>query len=406
MESLLKKIGVEAAVVFPATREKLLAAIEDERFDAFYFLGHGAHDSTEGGRIFVEDAAGNPDSLSATLLALRLAKTKTRVYFAYFNSCDTGDADSQNTFSGVAQRVLAYGRIPAVLAQQAPVRAVDSMEMAETFLRRMNEGESPEAAVAFARSAAGGSMWGVPVLYTHLRGPEEFEKNRIECLLEADRTTRFALHLAALRMGVRKTDYNDNVKVTGIAEGTFRYRGVTHPRTAVMAAWEVLGLLLKVVPRSQIEIVSVDTETAGDATHQFFFGSGNGAAVMNAYGAKFRFDEKDKWVLRDTEFDREYRVPDLTTITDDEFGKMVDYGIIEKMVDKNSGQVFFVIAGFGDRATRGCAWYLRKNWAEILKGRTHGPFSILLELPKGMKQYHEMRRIDRKTGEPISPSES
>ena len=375
MQKLLNDMSVGAVVVFSATREQLLRAIEDEAFDAFYFLGHGAHHAAEGGQIFLEDAEGKPDPLSATVLASRLAKAKNRVCFAYFNSCDTADADGQNTFSGVAQRVLANGRIPAVLAQQAPVRAVDSMRMAETFLRRMKAGESPEAAVAFARSAAPGTTWGIPVLYTHLRGAEEFERNRIACLLSADiGVSRFGFVLPSFGMGVRLDGQGEMtapkrgtyqlpapvpITVTVDPPDTFVYPGETYARDDMDSARDIDSLLSRVAKPENVSIYPSPQQT--DVTHWFLFGSFSSRyveKVLNNYSPRFQFRRlKDKWCLY--ELDVAGNVIELTNtmpapyhLGQRDFANQEDLGIIEKITDRDGGRVFFILAGLGSRATR------------------------------------------------------
>src|SRR5207249_1792095 len=134
----------------------------------------------------------------------------------------------------------------------------------------------------------------IPVLYTHVRGPEEFERNRIRSLLRADPSTRFSLSLATLQMGIPKDDYQSGrVKVTIDPEGAYHYRGETHPLTAVRAAADVMGLLVKIVPKDQIEFVAAGAETSGDSTHQFFFGSKINQTRLEALKAELQFEFKE-----------------------------------------------------------------------------------------------------------------
>lgn len=399
IRGVLETMGVGLIEVFPARHEALLNAIDEEEFDAFYFLGHGQLDPAEGGVVFLEDPDGNPDPLPAPVLAQRLGTARRKVYFAYFNSCDTGTADGESTFSGVAQRILADGQLPAIVAQQAPVKAAESMRVAEAFLGRISRGESPEAALRFARTEAKGIGWGLPVLYTHLRGAEEFERNRLMALLQATAATRFSLCLATIIKGVRKRDIN-RAKIQIEPPEVFRYPGECHPRTAVRAAASVISLLTKIVPPDQIEFVDAGAETGGDATHQFYFGGHQVEDGLGPAGAMFRFTWGSEWVVTDTLHHRRYRVPDVSKLTPEQFEEITDYAFIEKLIDKD-GRVLFGIAGFGDRSTRGAARYLADRWEEILQKHPTGSFGIVLQRrPHG--KYHEMFDVDRMTGgEPV-----
>jgi hypothetical protein len=396
----LEKMGALSIPVLSATRKKLQREIEEQKFDAFYFLGHGEFQSN-GGQILLEDKDGNAEPLPASTLAQWLSASRQKISFAYFNSCSTGVTDHRSTFAGVAQRILADGKIPAVIGQQAPVLASQSMEIAEAFLRRVHRGDSPEKAIAAARSVAKGVTWGIPVLYTHLRGAEEFERNRLECLLDADRQSKFVLSLPTFRMGVLRQDsLKGLVKVTVDPPNSYKYRGDTHPLTATMAAWEIMGLLIKIVPKEQIQLIPADAETSGGETHHFFIGSRSHQRVANlltSYEAKLRFQFGSEWVLNDIEYGREYRVPDLSQLPSGEYESLTDYGIIEKIIDGKGRRVFFVIAGFGDRATRGCAWYLAERWTDILKKHVQGEFSLILKFPGGQPFYYG-EEVDRASG--------
>jgi hypothetical protein len=61
-----------------------------------------------------------------------------------------------------------------------------------------------------------------------------------------------------------------------------------------------------------------------------------------------------------------------------------------------NGNVFFILAGLGSRATTGCAWYLLQNWPQFLEGE----FATLLRFPAGL-DYGQARVIDRSTGQPV-----
>lgn len=61
-----------------------------------------------------------------------------------------------------------------------------------------------------------------------------------------------------------------------------------------------------------------------------------------------------------------------------------DFGIIEKIVDAEGGRVFFVIAGLGSRGTRGCGWWLARNWDTLVNEFGGGEFGVVLQFPAGL----------------------
>ncbi len=404
----LAAMRVDILEVFPAQRDNLLRAIDHETFDAFYFLGHGALDAADGGVVYLEAPDGNPDPLPATVLAQRLNVAKRPVYFAYFNSCDTGTVDGQSTFSGVAQRVLADGGVPAVVAQQAPVKAKESMLVTETFLNFICRGESPEMAVGISRSAANGIGWGLPVLYTHLRGAEEFERNRLACLLSADREkSSFGLVLPTFGMGVRLDGHGPitipargtyslpaetPVTVTVTPPDTFVYPGVSYASDDAEAASDIRSLLLRVATPNAV--ASHPTIDSPNVTHWFLFGSGSSryvTTVLRTYSPRFEFRYgKDEWILDELDADGRVieptnRVPVPYHLGQRDFANQDDIGIIEKVTDTQySGKVYFIIAGMGSRATRGCGWYLAHQWERLLADYGGRDFGVVLKFPGGM----------------------
>src|SRR6185369_5698003 len=199
---LFKRLNIKSEILMPATRGALESSLRDKPFDAFYFVGHGRLLPPEPGgkystgQLILEREGSSPeetdttDSLDATEFAswVSLNPSKSgRLRFAYFNSCSTAVTDRANSFAGVAQRLMLDAEVAAVVAMQTDVEQTAALNMAEGFFAELKRGKSPELAITLARTKAKDShSWGVPVMYSQLAGPEEFDRNRIACLFSSD----------------------------------------------------------------------------------------------------------------------------------------------------------------------------------------------------------------------------
>jgi hypothetical protein len=120
MEARLRNIRGLTAVFLPsATRERLEAALHENKYDALYFMGHGRYSPTAGGQLILENGKGDRDPLEAADLAAWVRRADA-LRFIYLNSCSTGQTASNsqgagamvagepaiNIFSGVAQRLM------------------------------------------------------------------------------------------------------------------------------------------------------------------------------------------------------------------------------------------------------------------------------------------------------------
>jgi hypothetical protein len=85
-----------------------------------------------------------------------------------------------------------------------------------------------------------------------------------------------------------------------------------------------------------------------------------------------------------------------------------DWGIIEKAV--SGGRCYFFICGLGDRATRGCAYFLARRWEELLARHQDRPFAVLLRFPGRVgEDYTRGELVDRAQNEfgvPTAPPRS
>jgi hypothetical protein len=430
LTELFKRLKIETEILMPATRGALEARLRDEPFDAFYFVGHGrllppAPGGTHSmGQLVLEREGSSPeetdttDHLDATELAgwINLNPSDSgKLRFIYFNSCSTAATDGANSFAGVAQRLMLDGSITAVVAMQTDVQQTAALNMAEAFFGELKRGQSPELALTLARTKSKDShSWGVPVMYSYLQGPEEFDKNRLACLFSDDlEKSSYGMVLPTFIFGVSPTAYRlGTVKVTIDPPNSYNYKEKTFALKDTEAAWDVISLVAKVVPPERIDLYHIDNYSK-ECTHLFFFGSKSNDIVASlvkepSNKSSFRFyygnhpDPKyaQQWVLED----KAYGLPPYT-LDDPSQGKAGDYekkediGIIEKIIDSDGAarRVYFLISGLGDRATRGCGWYLYHCWERLLEEFGGGPFAILLRFPGG-QDYDFARRVNRETG--------
>lgn len=395
LEARIARIGgLDPTVLHPATRSGLREAIREGDFDAIYFVGHGRFSGNLGGQLLLESEDGGPDPLDAVELA-GWVRAAASVRLVYLNSCSSAETGADNPFAGVAQRLLRDGEVAGVVAMQAQVLQQPALNMAEAFFTEIRRGASPERAVSLSRRAAGDlHSWGVPVVYTFLSGPEELERNRIATLLGAERgKSRYALLLPTFFQGVSAEDRH-KVHVTFTPPETYRYPGESFALMDLMGAWDVLTLLEEIASHDQIRIVPDEWHERLEESHWFLFGSRSNrvvAAILKGYSPRFRFHySPTEWALEDLEHGEKYVLP-APDKPDSAYLENRDFGVIEKVVEEApSGRrrVFFLLSGLGDRATRGCAWYLVRHWEDLLARFGGSAFRLVLEFPEGLGFNH------------------
>jgi hypothetical protein len=388
--------GLEPRILMPAGKSDILTELADNQYDAFYFLGHGQYSAATGGHLICESPEHRPDPLYASRLAQALSESHT-VRFAYLNSCSTARTSQSNPFLGVAQRLMRDGDVAAVVAMQVKVGQEAAMNMAEKFFGQLRKGRSPEQAMLEGRGAADDHFsFGVPVIYTHLGGPERFDQNRLAALLSAKiGESKYALLLPTFERGVRSEDA-PKVKVTVEPAETYTYPGPTFAETDIMAAGYVTELLTRIADVGDIRLLPVtDRKYAAEASHRFAFGSKSNeyaTSVLNKFSPSFRFTyHPDRWVLEDLEYGKSYEISDPSRLGDEYF-RREDFGVIQKIVQEE--QVFYIISGLGDRATQGCGWYLLNKWESLLDRYGDKPFGLILRFHGGM-DFFDSQEIGR-----------
>jgi hypothetical protein len=408
LRELLDKIPAAQPTFIKGSRDLIESSLLQETFDAFYFVGHGNYIDAMGGQLICEKDDQSHEYLDAVDLAQWLQQSAS-VRFIYLNSCSTATSGLTNPFAGVAQRLLRDGDVAAVVAMQTRVLQGAGLRIAAGFFKELSRGNSPERAMVQARASARDSYsWGVPAVYTYLAGPEEFDQNRIACLLGANRgTSRYAFLLPAFKMGIPE-DNVAAVKVQTVPDKAYCYSGPTFAQLDTQAAWDVIDLVSRVAPARDITVGPTSDINGAQKSHNFLFGSKSNdviASVMKAYQSAFRFHYPHptfpgKWVLEDTKSQRLHAADDPSDLDPAAYRKARDLGVIEKIIDSASGRVYFLFAGLGDRATRGCGWYFSRHWEELLEKFGGEPFGLILEFPAGLG-YGDARRLDRdKDGTP------
>jgi hypothetical protein len=166
-------------VLMPANADKIRQALLNNGYDAFYFVGHGRFTEKLKGQLILEGTSGLSEYLDAENLAQWTKEGSIR--FAYLNACSGARTGRGNPFTGVSQRLMLAGGVDCVVAMQAPIAQGAALKISEAFFADLQNGYSPEVALARSRSAPDDFMtWGLPVLYTYIRGVET------EAALEAE----------------------------------------------------------------------------------------------------------------------------------------------------------------------------------------------------------------------------
>jgi hypothetical protein len=161
--------GVEPVFLADATLDEILAAIPGA--EIFHFAGHGTFKRQMGDLPGTYTGAGAlalyDQEVDAEQLGINLRGNGVRV--AVLGGCETGRRDGVNVWSGVAP-ALVKQQIPAVVANQFPIKDVCAIAFSKQFYGALVGGLPLERAVAAGRIAAfnadeQGRDWGVPVLY-------------------------------------------------------------------------------------------------------------------------------------------------------------------------------------------------------------------------------------------------
>jgi len=381
--------GLNVTPLLHVKCDDLLQVFRKNEFDAFYFIGHGVYLKDGGGHLMCENN-GVAEALSADDLASAIRESNN-LRFVYLNSCSTAVTSSQNHMQGVGQRLMRDGRVSAVAAMQADVKQQAAQRMALSFFENLADGRSPEDAMLLSRINAGDlQTFGIPVLYSTLDAPKEFERNRIAAFFHSSSKSSCVHLLPQFILGLRgKAGEDANRK--GLKGKQPYYRGATFATADVNAALPLMKLLSHVVPEERIRLASnmeVDLGKVGES-HWFIFGSESSnvlKGVLERSKPSFEFEwappnQRGYWLIRDLENENCYRVRTPTDLDIEAFNAQTDYGVVQKIVDPANDRVYFLIAGLGSRATQGCGKYLAERWEDLLHEFGQEEFGIVLRFP-------------------------
>lgn len=372
--------------------------------DFLYFLGHGGIDGNGDGVIVLEsDAKAKGDYVSAQHLAAVL-KAQTNIRLVYFNSCSTAESGI-GTFSGVAQNIMLYGNVVSVVAMQAPIAANKGMDLTRLFISKIMQIETVEEALSTARYQflADSFTWAIPVIYTHVQGPDDFEKNQILSLLGSSlRNKKYALCIPSFKNTLLEEElaiqhFEIQIKVNGHDVNDFyHYPGLSFAQSDVTATDYIRSMLLRITSLDNIKTLpGIDIQEDTESDCIFLFGSRSNtyvSQVLNGYISTFHLSyTKTEWYIVDEEFHKKYTIAPPYLSPKEEWDKMVDYCCIQKIIAQT--KVYIMISGLGDRGTVGGSWWFAKNWKWLLSQSGIGQFSYLLRLPTS--NYSTAEVIDR-----------
>lgn len=179
----LNPAGCQVDTLVQPTPAELIAKIESQPYNVFFYAGHGMA-APDGGMLLLNDLGG--------IVGTELAQVLVRcgVKLAVFNSCWGAQpyVHQQQTVprSSLAEVLLHYG-VPAVLAMRDTIADREALSFIQTFTQALAHRLSIDEAVAIARQQLlalykfNQPAWTLPILYMH----PEFNGELIRPLAEA-----------------------------------------------------------------------------------------------------------------------------------------------------------------------------------------------------------------------------
>ncbi|WP_310417188.1 CHAT domain-containing protein, partial [Chamaesiphon sp. OTE_8_metabat_110] len=165
----LNPAGCQVDTLVQPTPAELIAALESQQYNLFFYAGHGMP-AAEGGLVMLNNLGG----MNGTELAQLLVRC--RVKLAVFNSC-WGAQPYQHQQravprSSLAEVLLHYG-VPAVLAMRDTIADREALSFIQTFTQALAQRLSIDEAAAIARQQLlilykfNQPAWTLPILYMH-----------------------------------------------------------------------------------------------------------------------------------------------------------------------------------------------------------------------------------------------
>lgn len=176
--------SVEVDFLEHPTRTSMQQALEESPCHVLHFMGHGAYDAvSRSGALVIEDSDGNADMLDAQTIKVWLRDVPS-LRLIFLNACNTGKADENEPFAGVANSLVLAG-LPAVLAMQFPISDTAAIDFARVFYSRLVKGSPVDEATTQGRKAvfsgnSGAMEWATPVLYMRAPNGQLFDETTDE----------------------------------------------------------------------------------------------------------------------------------------------------------------------------------------------------------------------------------
>ncbi len=175
----LSELGQHVQITIePHLTPQKLQLLLRQGFHIWHFVGHGgfAKDGTTG-RLFLEDATGDTEAVSAMQLGIMLNRSSLRLVM--LDACQGGKL-STDPFRSMAPALI-RAQIPAVVAMQFTVPEEATRAFAGEFYRALADGFPIDACVTEGRKAVmnasglSNADWGIPVVYTRAPDGRLFE---------------------------------------------------------------------------------------------------------------------------------------------------------------------------------------------------------------------------------------
>jgi CHAT domain-containing protein len=183
-----------------ATLIALQRRLRAEDYHVFHYIGHSAYNDTTGSVLALEH---EDDALAQLVPGAALARElgeETTIRLVVLNSCESGQADGQHPFLGIASSLVTRG-IPAVVAMQHSISDAAATVFAEEFYRALAETLPIDSALNEARRAIANRLhsleWAIPALYMRSEDGVLFRQTPVDAR-RLPPTTLLGLALAGL----------------------------------------------------------------------------------------------------------------------------------------------------------------------------------------------------------------
>ncbi len=167
---------IELDLLEKTTRDGLRQKLLQKEYHIFHFIGHGSFQNGSGALVF-ENNQGSSQPFNGSLLA-RLLSTFDSLRLAIINACEGASSSNSDSYAGVAQNLLNYGNLPAVIAMQFAITDKAAIRFAEVFYDSLAHGFPVDAALSIARmemiDAEDDVEWATPVLFMRANSGELF----------------------------------------------------------------------------------------------------------------------------------------------------------------------------------------------------------------------------------------